>query len=197
MMDEELLPELTLEERLAFAKARYMYAVKIYEQEIKRRDSIDTKAQFHLSFLTLFLGAIFLQFGFLDTLSQILKQPSTPVISIGIVRALIPIIGIVLTVSLFAILRVFAARKYLQPVYKNTALSLYGESPPEENEIYFDDEVSFIEETGILYSIAFDENFSRNELKARWLAVASFSTTLAVLLFAVLLAVIVYLLLYV
>jgi len=69
--NEILIEPQTPEEKLAFEKARFDYCITIHKSEDKRLKNLESKSRFYLSFITLFLGAVFFNIEFLEKLRDL------------------------------------------------------------------------------------------------------------------------------
>ena len=110
--DSKQKVQLSSEEKTAFEKSRLEHCIRLYNQENSRRDGFEKTAQFYLTFVTAFLGALFLKIDFLETLSKLLINK----------RALAPIAWIVYG-SIVATLLFSSVRSDQHPrMYKGEAL---------------------------------------------------------------------------
>ena len=58
----------TSDKEVSFAKTRFDYNTKMFEREVSRKATLETKAQFYLTLYTAFVAAIFFSLPFLTVL---------------------------------------------------------------------------------------------------------------------------------
>ena len=174
--------ELTPDEKRAFEKARLDYCSKLYNQEMQRKELLEKKAQFYLSLVTLFIGALFLKLDFLKSLQEIVSQQSIPQGLVWIVYASVSAVGFSILAALIAILQAIAIQQYQDPSPSQIVDELFSPDSP------YQDEFSLTEEAALMYAIALESNCEVNDKKARWVKIASYSAISAVCFLAILLS---------
>jgi len=182
--------EPTPDERRAFEKARLDYCSGLYSKEMQRKELLEKKAQFYLSLVTLFIGALFLRLDFLKSLQAIIAQQPVPHSLVWTVYASVPAVGIAILVALIAILQAIAIQQYLDPAPSQIVDELFSPTATCE------DELGLFEETALMYAIALESNRKVNNKKARWVKIASYSAIGAVVCLAILLGTSSYLFIY-
>ena len=97
------------ENQVSFVKTRFDYCKALYELERKRHEEIEKKAQFYLSFITIFIGATFIKIDFLESLENLVSQPSIPSlirVSMYVTMFTIGLSTITVLISILASIRV-------------------------------------------------------------------------------------------
>jgi hypothetical protein len=180
--------EISLDEKkqIAFEQARLDYCSQVFEREEQRREILEKKSQFYLSFVTLLLGAIFLKADFIKELNDLTTQKQ---ISSFVLSAMY-IFGIALAISLlFTFIMVLMSVKiqsYKSERPNNLTFDLFA---PDSTYIDRKDEISIISATAKSYSIAADHNARVNKEKARWVHMSSFGVFASVTSLALFLSV--------
>lgn len=190
MSDDEALERAIAEEKLAFEKARFEYCAALYESETKRQHNLEGKSRFYLSFVTLFLGAVFLNLGFLEDVRALISGASiSPGLLVATYGALM-VLAISLLISLLSILQSIRLRSYKSAYPADTTYSLFG-----PNSEYFEngDILSLLKANAMSYTIALEYNKSIDDKKARWVDIAAFNVLVAVIALATFLLEVTYL----
>jgi len=107
------------EKRIAFEKVRFEYCSKVYEEETARKETLEKKAQFYFSFITLLLGVIFLNLDFLLELRDLIIQSSSPILFFPICYGALGTALILLVIALLAIFRSVHLQKYTSGYPRN------------------------------------------------------------------------------
>lgn len=185
-MDRE--PE-EAKDKIAFEKARLDYCVDLFNREEQRKEQLERKSQFYLSFITLFLGAIFLKADSLTLLRELAENEAIAGPLLTILYLSIIALGILILFSVMAILGVTRLWSYKGPYPEDIVDSLFspGSDFLEENT-----QAQLNRAIALNFAIALDFNKSINDRKSKWIMVSSYGIFLAVAVFAILLAVIVY-----
>ena len=102
--DEISTDDQTFDQKVALWKAQFDHCVSINEAENRRREILENRSRFYLSFITLFLGAVTLNFEFLEKLHGYMIGNSVSVILNTGIYGCIIILAISLLVSLISIL---------------------------------------------------------------------------------------------
>jgi hypothetical protein len=186
-MDSE--PQADAKDKVAFEKARLDYCIDVFNKEEKRKEQLERKSQFYLSFITLFLGAIFLKADSLTLLKEVTENSTIAPPLITTLYLSIIALGILILFSVMAILGVTRLWSYKGPYPEDIVFSLFS---PESDFIEEDTQANLIRAIALNYAIALDFNKSINDRKSRWIMVSSYGIFLAVAVFAVLLSVIVF-----
>jgi hypothetical protein len=163
------IPEIPLNrtQKLDFEKARFNYFKYLFEKEQSRKDSLDKKAQFFLSFISLFVGAIFLKTDFLKYLNLILKSQNNSYYFSCLLTVSLIGLGLSILVSLLSILRAVSLRKSKFPVPKR--------------EIWFDEKRGFRDEEKVLkqaslsYLLMIENDYKNNQDKVKWINCCTYS----------------------
>ena len=188
-MTEGQAEEKEREQQVAFEKARFEYCAKLYEREAERKETLEKKAQFLLSVITLFLGAIFLKMDFLETLQELTVQKS---ISVPLIWSMnLPIIALALSllISLIAVLQSMRLQSFKNEYPANIISSLFA---PDTKYLENEDEPSFFRATAMSYAIALEFNKRNNDRKAVWVKVAWFGVLAAAISLAAFLSLFAY-----
>ena len=181
-------PKPTFDDDLSFEKARFDYCWKIYEEENQRKDTLEKKSQFYLSFITLILGGRFLNIDFVETLQQVLAQGTTLFYEKLFVLLPLVFLSLSLVISLVAIFMTLQVREYSRPYPANTITC------------YFDPGIKYFENntaaslfriTATDITIALEVNRGLNDKKSRWVKISSASLIVAIFSLAVFLTVVI------
>jgi len=175
---------LTPKQQAAFDRARYQFCLDVFNREEERREALERKAQFYLSLVALFLGAVFFKLEFLDVLGDLLTARST-----------LPIYRLALAISLASL--ALSLLWTLVAIVKSTWLLSYrGEFPADLYTALFDPGSSFMatrNESGLLQSasmalaVALEHNMAVNNQKSRWIIRSGYGMIVAVFSLACLL----------
>jgi hypothetical protein len=190
--DGILIATQTPEEKLAFEKARFDYCVTIHEIEDKSRKNLESKSQFYLSFITLFLGAVFFNIEFLDKLGNLVVGKAISATLITGIYACAIILAVSLLVSLISILASAQLKSYKAVYPENVTQMLFG---PNSDYIEKKDLTSLYRTISMNYTIALEYNKKINDRKATWAQVAALSVFASVMFTAILLALFTYMML--
>lgn len=177
---------------LAFEKSRLDHCIRLFEEENSRREKFEKTAQYYLSFLTIFLGALFLKIDFLETLVKLLKAQADHRIVVWVVYLSIATMLISLLLGLISVLECMRIRRYKREFPKNPSLQLFV---PSSFYTGHEDSTSFLKVTAMTYIAAIEANFHTTERKGLWIERAAFFMLTAVLSLFVLLTAITYLML--
>jgi hypothetical protein len=184
------VPPTASKERVAFEKARLEYCLDLFNREEERREQLEKKAQFYLSFITLILGALFFKAENLTLVSELLRNKNIPSPLITITYITIIILGLSILFSVLAILGVTRLWSNRCPFPEDIVFSLFS---PESDFIDEENQENFIRATALNFAIALDFNKSINDRKSRWIMVSSYGIFFTVATLAILLSIIVYL----
>ena len=173
------------EQQVAFEKARFEYCAKLYEREAERKETLEKKSQFHLSVITLFLGAMFLKMDFLETLRELIVQKSIPTPLAWSTDLSIIALALSLLISLIAVLQSMRLQRFKNEYPADIISSLFA---PNSKYLEDENEPSFLEATAMSYAIALEFNSKINDRKATWVKVSWFGVLVAAISLAVFLS---------
>lgn len=178
------------QERAAFEKARLEYCMDVFNREEERREQLEKKAQFYLSFITLILGALFFKAENLALLKDLIGRETLPASLVSLTYVAIVLLGLSILFSVLAILGVTRLWSYRGPYPEDIIHSLFS---PRSNFIEQEKQEDLLRATALNFAIALDYNKSINDRKSRWIMVSSYGVFFTVALLAIVLAIIVYL----
>jgi hypothetical protein len=176
-------------ERIAFERARLDYCLDVFNREEERREQLEKKAQFYLSFITLILGALFFKAENLALLEELTQNQVIAPLLVTLIYVTIVLLGLSILFSVLAILGVTRLWSYRGPYPEEFVFSLFS---PESDFIDEQNQESLIRATALNFAIALDYNKSINDRKSRWIMLSSYSIFLTVAVLAVLLAILVF-----
>lgn len=180
--------------QLSFEKTRFDYSTKMFEKEATRKQSLETKAQFYLTFVTAFLTAIYFSITYLTALQGFMNNKLVdPAWKVAITVLLIGL-GIALLFSLFAVLFAMKIQNYKSEYPAGSYSSLFVPNP---NKFEEDNEAGMLYYTAKVAIEALEKNKDFNDRKAKWVEGASYGILVAVILLALLVGTSVYLQVYV
>lgn len=155
-----------------FEKARLDQCIRYFEAEIARKERIENKSRFYMSFIAIVLGAIFLKPDFLTELVTILQQAAEKhPVATNISYAFLFILALFLCLSLLSILGVMSIKDYRRGTPSNLYSSLFA---PYSKHYIHNNEASFYCATANTYTLSTEQNSNNNERKGKWLRLASF-----------------------
>ena len=167
--------KLTSAEEIAFEKTKLDYCISQYEEESKKKEILERKSRFYLSFITLLLGGFFLQHDFFEALqNQTLLQKN--IIILFIFRIILIGLGSSLSMTLFFILMSIRVRKYKVGAPQNFIAEMFGYS----SEFEHHNELTLLKYISTAYGIAFQNNKRLNSIKAKWVESASLGIILSI-----------------
>lgn len=170
-----------MSDEIGLAKARYEYCLRLYEREQSRREHIERKAQFHLSLITIFLGALLLRLDILPQIKDILEKNTSPAFAVNLVYISALIFASSLTLSLFGVLQTMKTRAYNPEYPANPSLNLFN---PDGNYLNEYTEEELLRSVAMTYALALESDSATNNLKSRWLALTSYALIAAIFAFA-------------
>jgi len=176
-------------ERL-FEKVRFQYCVDLYKIEDEKQQRLEGKSQFYLSFITLFLGAVFLNLEFLVALPKLIyKVGNNNGLIIAIYCTLI-ILAVGIIVSVFSILQSVRVREHFNFYPEEITKALFSptsEYLPEKNE------APMLRANAMSFAIAIEDKKNVNDRKAEWLQITAISVLVTVFSLVIFLATFFYL----
>lgn len=181
----------SFEEQLAFERARYEYCSKLYEKEVERSEGLARRSQFYLSFVTLILGAIFLNLDFFEKVRGIIVQGKATPLATDVLYISITILALSLLVSLLSILEFSRLRGHTRTHPENIISSLFA---PDSKYLPEKTEKALLYETAMSYAIALEFNMKITNQRAKWVQVSSISAFFVVLSLFIILGGVAYLL---
>jgi hypothetical protein len=179
------------DEVVAFEKARFDYCVSINETENKRREVLENRSRFYLSFITLFLGAIFFNIEFLEKLNNEMIGNSVSIaLKVGICGCIV-ILACALFISLISILASVQIKPFKAVYPEHVTEMLFG------SDYYIAEESlrGLYQRLSMNYTLTLDHNKRINDRKAVWLKVAATGIYASVTSLFILLALFTYILL--
>jgi len=162
---------------IAFAKARYEFCVQIFEQEKENRESLEKKAQLNFSFITIFLGAVFLNIGFFDSLKTVLQNNKSAIPS-WVIYIPLTIFAVSLFLSLITLITTIQIRSYRAEAPANISSLLFG---IDSEFLSAKTEIELISKLALGYSEATEHNRKVNQTKAKLIQLATYLITLAII----------------
>jgi hypothetical protein len=170
---------------LALEKTRLEHCITLTDREAKRQQALETKAQFYLTFVTVFLGAIFLNLEFATSLDTLISAPNTPAYLRSAVLIDLSFIAVLILIALIGIFESIRVKDYKEAYKSDLTLELFGydleNTKPQRVEI-------LVKDIAIAYSLALEHNKEINDSKAFWLKITSYCILAITLSVAVLLA---------
>ena len=164
-------------EDIAFAKARYDFCIQIFEREKENREALEKKAQLNFSFITIFLGAVFLNIGFFDSLKEILQNNQSALPTWVIYIPLI-LFAVSLFFSLIALITTVQIRSYRAEYPVNISHLLFDQDSEYLSE---KTEIELLNKLALGYSKAVEHNRKVNQSKAKLIQLATYLITGAVI----------------
>jgi hypothetical protein len=191
--DSKQKEQLNSDEKTVFEKARLEHCIRLFKEENSRREGFEKTAQFYLTFITAFLGALFLKIDALETLSKLLTNKKPPVLISWIVYASIISMLLSLLLALVSILACIRVRRYKREFPANPALRLFS-----TDSLYTggEDNKEFIKITAMTYIAAIEANFHITEWKGLWIERASLFVLSSVISLFIFLSSVTYLMLH-
>jgi hypothetical protein len=192
-------------DQIAIEKVRLDYCMDLFNREEQRKEQLERKSQFYLSFITLFLGAIFLKADSLLLLSELIDGETISAPLMTLLHGSIIALGILILFSVMAILGVTRLWSYKGPYPEEIVHSLFSPDSDfteiytqaeEDNQAEKNTQALWIRAIALNFAVALDFNKSINDRKSRWIMISSYGIFLAVAAFAILLSVIVYITMY-
>jgi hypothetical protein len=171
------------------AKARFEYCLKLYEREQDRRKTLESKAQFHLTLITAFLGALLLRLDALKELGTILQQNAPPRLLVAMLFTCAGLFSIALLASLLGVLMTIKAQSYPPEYVSNPDTRLFD---PADGYIKPYTETVFFRETAMTYMLATLDDRKVNDTKAGSLLFTSYSLLVTILAFAIMFGIVAY-----
>lgn len=162
----------------AFEKVRCEYCEKVYEREVARKETLEKKAQFYLSIVTLVLGAIFLKVDFLETLSGSMSRSGVSSWVGFLGGGLAVALAAALAFTLVSVLAAIRLQGYTNEHPANLVSSLFAP------DAHFLDEATalgFLRATALSFAMATERNKLVNDRKATWVKRASVGVLFAML----------------
>jgi len=174
------------EHRLDFERARFEYCAQLFGNEEKRKETLEKKGQFYLSFVTIFLGAVFLKLDRLNSVKDILGKGNLVLLGKFSMYFLLTVLLLSIIAALISVLKCMQIREYSRGCPKSLEDSIFIDLAPTVGR----DNESFFKERAIDYAIALEINRKINSNKATWLNVCSYCSFTGVLSLLVLVIVV-------
>jgi len=169
--------------QVAFEKARFEYVAMLYEKEVKRSEGLETRVQFYFSFVTLILGAIFLNFDVLRNVIAVIERGKAPAAATTTLLMSCAVLGLSLLASVLSMLAFARLHAYRSVYPRNLVTSLFAPNStylaePSEKALYYS--------TAMDYALALEANTAITDQRARWVRLSSVGIFFTVLsLFAI------------
>jgi hypothetical protein len=180
-------------DRLAFEKARLDYCMDLFNREEQRKEQLERKSQFYLSFITLFLGAIFLKADSLTLLKELTENKPVASPLLTVLYLSIIVLGVLILFSVMAILGVTRLWSYKGPYPKDIVYAFFS---PDSGYIKENTQPELIRIIAMNFAVALEDNIRINDRKSKWIIVCSYGIFSAVTVLAILLSIIVYISIY-
>lgn len=176
----------TIDKALDFERARYSYCKELFDKEVSRKEMLEKKAQYYLTLITLFLGAIFLN---LKSFSEFLKimSMSKPLTQQAIYIILI-FLCTSLLFSLFTILQSIRLRKWKSGYLSNAFKVLFS---PDSKCLVDCSEIVLLQSSSLEYILAWEHNKQINDLKAKWTEHSSRLLLFAILMIFIIIGIVI------
>ena len=171
-----------------FDKVIYEHCSSIYKLQLEKRDKLENKTNFLMSFMVVILGFIVLNFNniwkFSDGLAKKVKYPNTSLFYFILLS--IPLM--LISFSLFSIFMAVKTRSYKEEYPKNLVKNYFDDSSG-----YFDDGVfikgdkkeTVYKALSYQIAIAIDINGELNQKKSKWIKVAWLSIIITMVYIAI------------
>lgn len=179
--------KIAYEKKLAVSNSRLDYCIDIYRQEIRRRESLEKKSQFYLSFVTLLLSGIFIRLQTIEDIDLLLDSSSTPPQFLFATTIFLIGLGVSILLCLIAVFESIRVENYIGPAKEDMTFDLFG---PKSNNT---DELKTTDNTARMYSLAAEKSKRINNRKAIWLKFTSLLLFTAILCLMALIGTITYL----
>lgn len=172
----------------AFEKARFDYCWLVHESEVKRQQQIETKIQFYLSLVTLFLGVVFFNFGSISRIGELFGSGGMPAVAQYAVVVALLVLAASLVTALVSILQAYRLLK---------GSSFY---PKKFHDALFDRTEGYLqqENTRSLYymnarslAIAVEAQRGNNQERTKWLFRVQSSIVVAIFALTVIISVLI------
>lgn|SRR2546423_192753 len=178
-----------LEDQLSFERARFNYCIRVYEEEVRRKETLEKKAQFYLSFLTILLGALFLKLDYIKSLKELINQEKPTPTTLAVIYISLIIATVSVLLSLVAIFESVRVQKIKNIYPTNVITSLFA---PDSKYITVCNELSLLQSTAMGIAAAVELNREILDRKAKWIKTSSYSLLVAILSLTVLLVSVAY-----
>ena len=172
------------EAQLLLKRAVFDYVVEIFKSETERQEILESKSRFYLSFISLFIGSVFLNLSFLNDIKNLFSQTQLTYTVFTVMIGSIISLNISLLFSLLSILVSIGIRSYKDVFPKNVTVQLFS---PTSNYLKEKTLQSFYETVSMNYTIALEHNKRVNDKKALWVNFASAFVLISILSLAILL----------
>jgi hypothetical protein len=181
--------QITREQEMALAEARLDYCHALYSMEMKRKEVLETKVQFYLSLVTLFLGAILLKLEFLQFLQTALAQNKSMIWLNLIISLSTLALGLSVLTSLVCILMALRLQNYRNPSFIPLADKLFHPDSP------YKDKLILLRDVAAMYAFATEHNAEQNCQKTGWIKLTSTSVLSLIISLTILMGAVTFLLL--
>jgi hypothetical protein len=165
-----------------FEKARFEYVVKVYENLIARKDSLERKAILQLLIVTLMLGFVFLNIDSIRKLNDYLLSIKDLKI-LFFSNVLVFVLSITLILALILIIVVLFRFKIPEAPSKDLLSSVYfpdSENPEKKGALYF------YQKIGVAYTVAIESAKAEINKNESLIRLSTISLTSGVLILGML-----------
>lgn len=179
-------------------RARLEHCRAIFDRERERKELLEKKSQFYLSFATVFLGALLLNLDFIRKVEASLVRPGAPEWACGAAYTGILVYVLATFTCLFAVLLAVHTREYLKETPQRPSELFFATNSPlllrvSSGEEGLTDEDLFIEHVALSYARAYEDNSRKNDRKSAAVQVCAVSVFFMMLGLAILVSTLTYL----
>lgn len=115
-------------DHLEFEKARLQYLMATYEKEVSRKDILEKKAQFYITFVGVFLTGIFLKLDYVAAIAAAWPGKGGWTPARAVLFGSVAVIGVSLIVVIISSLEVVRATSYATEAPENASTLLFDKS---------------------------------------------------------------------
>lgn len=175
---------------LAFQRLSYEYCKNISDREQQRQETLEKRAHFYFSFISLFLSALILKIDNLTNATKVLKLKELTISgSYWYISLFFGIIAFFLLTALFSILMAIKLQNYKKEYPANIITSLFS---PNSSFIDEKSEIELLKAMCLTISHSVEINIGINNKKARWIQISAFLLFISIVLLACIIPVIIY-----
>lgn len=151
--------------RDAFEKARLSYCEQLFEREATRKETLESKAQFYLSLITLILGGIFFEIDLIPSIATAVSETGFAYVLVPVLWGCAGALAVGLLGGLGAVLMAMRLQEYQNEHPRDFITALFAENSsfvPERTE------PGLHAALAEAYALGADTNKRINDRKARW-----------------------------
>ena len=156
--------------QLDFGTSRYEYCLRLLEKEEKLKEVLEKKARFYLSFITVFLGAMFLKLDYLESVKEMFIKENPSVFVRLLIYVIISVFLVCIMIALVSVLKCVRVKEYMSGSPDNLAHSLFM---PDSRFTRQKSNACLFMELARYCAVAVDENRELNAEKGKWLSICS------------------------